>query len=308
MSKFYLSPELLDDLYTKRKRTLNYIAFIYNVSRPTISNLLKKYGIPTRKTNGTYTNFISNSNYFKVWKPEMAYMLGYIAADGFVSKGTLHLVSIDYELLAFCREELGSNAPIIEKYSKGRLIYTFNVSNPEIIKDLNSLDIHTKKSLTISFPKYITNAYFWHYLRGYTDGDGCVYKVRGKSNIGINLIGSKYFIIPLRSILKTMFTRSISEPKPKGTSNAWSFDIGSNSAYHILKLMYDNKFYGLSRKKARALLSISSIDNKITNTIYCKSCLQVLNNDITASLFRDCTFCKKLRKHNYYVRKKSFNE
>lgn len=296
--KIYIDKNELNYWYTDQKLSSREMSLKFGISKTTVLKLLKDFNICKRKTNGTYSNYKVDENYFKVWKPEMAYMLGYIAADGYVSlNGRLDLVSIDLELIDFCKRELNTDAPIRIRYPEtDSPQYTLGISSKTLVSTLNELGVHNKKSLNIDFPDYISDDYIWHYLRGYTDGDGCVYKVYNISCIGMNLLGSKSFMTNLKSTLENKLKIVLAEIRHK--KGIYSLDFRGNAAYVLLKLMYENNHYGLSRKKERAICAIKAIEDKRKKTIYCQDCiLKDTLHDLS------CPDCKKMRKHAYYIKK-----
>ena len=116
---------------------------------------------------------------------EKAYMLGFIAADGNINKPkninssyrlTIEILEKDREILD--RFNIGNNILHCEKKSS---VYMCIYSN-NICKNLNNYGITERKSLTLKFYNGLSNDLISHYIRGYFDGDGCIYVSKNKYN------------------------------------------------------------------------------------------------------------------------------
>ena len=106
----------------------------------------------------------------------MAYTVGLIATDGCLSKGHLiDLTSKDREQLENYIKCLGINNKIGKKDSgQGKTAFRVQFRNVFFYNFLVSLGLSPAKSKTIGVLK-IPNKYFFDFLRGSFDGDGCSY-------------------------------------------------------------------------------------------------------------------------------------
>jgi hypothetical protein len=143
-----------------------------------------------RDPRGGHNRYKINENFFKIWSSSMAYVLGYIYADGSLinahrSSRTKYLAitSKDASILYKINRALGCNKPLyrrpprVIKYPSGKtytnsLTYTLRIGNMVIFNDLMKLGLTPRKSLSLKLPR-IPFRYFAHFLRGYFDGDGC---------------------------------------------------------------------------------------------------------------------------------------
>jgi len=122
-----------------------------------------------------------NENFFKAWSPEMAYVLGFFAADGSmyrINRGT-HFIEFqitDGELLSDIQKLLGSNHKItIRNRGSGCLpIYRLQIGSKIFFSDLEALGFMQNKSKILPLPN-IPHDFFSHFTRGYFDGDGHVW-------------------------------------------------------------------------------------------------------------------------------------
>lgn len=112
----------------------------------------------------------------------MAYVLGYFAADGCMFRAKLggysiEFTSTDYILLQNVQKAARSNHQISERKrrnEKWKTQYRLQIGSKIWFEDLTTLGFTTCKSTTLHFPNP-PKAYLGHFVRGYFDGDGCVY-------------------------------------------------------------------------------------------------------------------------------------
>ncbi len=117
----------------------------------------------------------------------MAYVLGYFTADGcmFINpRGSKYIlfVSVEPEILNKVRKLLDSKHKIgiqKSKNPKWKNKCSLQIGSKEMFQDLLNLGLTPNKSKTIKLPK-IPKKYFRHFIRGYFDGDGCVFFKRYK--------------------------------------------------------------------------------------------------------------------------------
>jgi intein-encoded DNA endonuclease-like protein len=123
-----------------------------------------------------------NQNFFKIWLPEMAYILGFIVADGCIIKRKdrkdsyiLNITSKDIEILEKIKTAIQSEYQIGKKYNSLGLPYgQIQICNNTICKDLIRLGINPQKTYNIK-PLNIPQKHFPDFVRGFFDGDGTVY-------------------------------------------------------------------------------------------------------------------------------------
>ncbi len=155
-----------------------------------------------------------NANFFEKWTPEMAYLLGYLYADGSLEDASylrgkyLRLTSTDFELVDFTKKVLGSEHTIVTIPPKSKLEktrYFLRIGNHKIFDDLIGLGLHPKKSLTMKFPQ-VPQRFLSHFVRGYFDGDGHVGIVKsGNSFRRVTIVfvsGSLDFLIGVANCLE----------------------------------------------------------------------------------------------------------
>jgi len=108
----------------------------------------------------------------------MAYVLGYIAADGNISIGKrgncyLALEGIDKELIGDIKRVLGSGHTITSRRRNvgWNKTYRLQIGSKEMVGDLIKLGLTPNKAKRMCLPS-IPKKYFGDFVRGYFDGDG----------------------------------------------------------------------------------------------------------------------------------------
>lgn len=169
--------------YTILKRGVNSIGKDLGVAGITVQKYLKKCGVKIRNLQEAMKEcraYNVNDNYFKVQSHNMAYILGFLAADGGVSKKSNHfsidIQRIDEEILYKIKEEINYEGPI-EHYinNSGHEYSRLRVCSYIIKQDLVHYGIVPHKTFTLVPPTFLDEQYFISYIRGYFDGDGCIW-------------------------------------------------------------------------------------------------------------------------------------
>lgn len=133
-----------------------------------------------------------NRNYFKcIDSPEKAYILGFFYADGYNSGTQVEFDQLDQDsdILEAIRKELDCDEETkISQYvqaTNGKIKDRLVFSSVDMCKDLNKLGAPKNKSLTLTFPTsdIVPKEYLNHFIRGYFDGDGCVWNGKRKKMV-----------------------------------------------------------------------------------------------------------------------------
>ncbi|MFZ3100102.1 MAG: LAGLIDADG family homing endonuclease [Minisyncoccales bacterium] len=204
-----------------------------------------------------------NHDFFKLWTPEMAYVLGFFSADGSMIKNKRGACFIEFEitdkeLLKKIKEALGSNHKISERKrnEKWKTSYRLQIGSGKIFKDLLSMGITPNKSKTICLPDVPDNC-FSHFTRGYFDGDGNVvakfYKKPKSSKQRLVFLvrftsGSRLFLESLRDRIKELASAEGFVIKRKNWYILTYSIFASRKLFQFMYLQDGNNLY-LKRKK-----------------------------------------------------------
>ena len=118
--------------------------------------------------------------FFDAWSPDMAYILGYFAADGsmYINKSGgryIGFYSIDLQLIELVKTILKvTNKIEVRNRGSWKTSYVLQIGSKKIYNILLNLGLMPNKSLRLTLPN-IPDDLFFHFLRGYFDGDGGVY-------------------------------------------------------------------------------------------------------------------------------------
>lgn len=145
--------------------------------------------------------FSVNEKYFDKWSHEMAYVLGYLYADGNLlhdqfSRGRyVSVTSIDEGMINTVKRLLNSEHTIVigPAHDNNKSRFTLRMGNAALFNSLIKRGLYPNKSLTVRMPE-IPDKFIRDFVRGYFDGDGCVYLYRSKG-ITADLIVRKLSII-----------------------------------------------------------------------------------------------------------------
>ncbi len=204
--------------------------------------------------------------FFDTWTPEMAYVLGYFAADGCMYQVTsnkayfIEFVSIDKDLIESVRGLMrASNKVEALDRPKCQTRYKLRICSKKLFNRLKELGFSPAKSLVMKFPD-VPKILLHHFVRGYLDGDGCVYfkesyrqdrKKQRKVLLVRFTCGSKKFLQVLRQkIQKIANNKQIGSLHPH--NNAWDLSYGNETARQLYNFMYPTTTVPhLGRKKAK---------------------------------------------------------
>ena len=223
---------------------------------------------------GGSSRYKINKDFFKKWSKEMAYVLGFLYADGCIidaldSSRTRYFsfFSRDKDLLNDIKRILQSDhplryrAPRKKKYPDGKIYeskeaYLLRIASKEMYADLENLGLMPNKSKTIKFPDFIPNKYFSHFTRGYFDGDGCVHISTVKNKNGqrvfkkLNVIftsGSKLFLEGLNNNLEKSTTVSLKNINY--SHRAYQLRYCTKDSIELFKFLYKNTFKEIYLKR-----------------------------------------------------------
>ena len=238
------------------------ISKIINMSPSSIRNILIKNGVTLRSNKINSKKYDIDENYFEnINSPQKAYWLGFIYADGYVTKNkvgiTLNKDDIDH-LYKF-KESLNSSYPVHvyksnSNWSKGEYCRIL-ITNDKIVNDLIRLGVLRNKSNVLEPPKYVPDKLINDFIRGYFDGDGCLSK--NGNSFYFSLIGTPNFINWIIDYFKNILKiecKNIS--KRHDNDIVVSCKYFGESCFLIINLLYKNADIYLKRKYERYVKAV----------------------------------------------------
>jgi len=236
-----MSTEKIIELYKKGKSTTE-LGSLANVSPRYIRMLLNDHNVERRAHGSWKRKYRVNEDYFKTWSNNMAYILGFFAADGMVAQDS-QLISFSQKekyILEDIRREMDSDHPIYQ--NNQTKIYMLNLNSKVMKSDMINLHMIThNKSQNIGFPN-VPDKYLSHFVRGYFDGDGYInYNKYSVTFVG----GSEYFMEELNCIVKNIGL----DPQFRSFQNHYRIHIRGRKSIKVFSdWIYNNKGLYLKRK------------------------------------------------------------
>lgn len=206
-----------------------------------------------RKRNHPRKNI--DESYFEKWSPNMAYLLGYILADGCIIEGRYKGYSDalkfgvqkgDIDILQKIKHELKSEHAISIVNNAAYL----TITSQKIVNDLKKLSITYRKSLREKIPN-VPQRYLCDFTRGVIDGDGGI-SLAKDGYPTLRLCGGKDITTFIRNhFLAHLQVYSTLGKRIKSKNEKYHlFSIGyrGNSAKTIATYLYHNANLYLDRK------------------------------------------------------------
>jgi len=239
--------------------SIHQLAREYGCERTLITTHLKRVGITIRESqeqchidrlSGRRRYCDINENFFNEWSPDMAYVLGWIYADGSIKKDLqgFEITSSDLDHLADIGNMLGSDLHVSlykgkrNKQVAGKLC----IHRPAMVERLVEIGLTPAKSKTMEFPTTIPENFLGSFIRGYFEGDGYVGdNHRGRKNPGIRISfasSSKTFLEELSRILdKTIGVTG--KMYINKTTQVWTlYVLNAEMVRKMFSFMYDGTY------------------------------------------------------------------
>ena len=249
--------------YYKNGKTLKEISKIFKVPIKVIKKNLINNGIKIIRKNTMYE--LNGKIFEHIDTEEKAYWLGFIFADGNISKSrptfAINLQYSDIGHLEKLRKFLNYKQEIRKQTQKdGNSICRMKVDNKDLWNSLNNYGCIPTKSLIVEFPNldiFIeTNTYnketlIKHFIRGFVDGNGSLTYCGGKKSRKyklypeLNIVGTKKF---LEELIKHLPINKDSKAKIYKHVNVANILLTNKQAYNCIKYLYEDATIYLDRK------------------------------------------------------------
>jgi Homeodomain-like domain len=247
----YRNPDELRELL--RGANDAQIARMLGISSRTVRNWRQRYGIePSSVPRQRSTQYSLNRSFFRtIDTSNKAYILGFIAADGSIHRNgkslDIALMESDIAHLYAIREAMEGTMQIHTKtchsgYQGGHSLARLHLCGVEMIRDLASLGITSKKTARLHFP-VLPTALESHFIRGLYDGDGYI------GHRQFHLIGT----IDLLTSVQKAIQRHTSSLLHLSMVNGMARLSGYRKDRTVLTWMYDSAPLALQRKREKYL-------------------------------------------------------
>lgn len=219
---------------------------------------------------GNKRKYPLNENYFQeLDSKDKAYFLGFIYADGFITKrsqgqSVLGLTLAEIEPIDKFKKYIQTDKKVgyykkTNGYSDKSYEYKLALISDKLVSDIEKLGVTERKTLTLTFPD-IQKDLIPHFIRGYFDGDGSVFLHKDSREecsenmyLGVNICGTKEFLTTLSKYLPFIEEGQCIYKEKRRETNCWNLKINSNirslELYHYMYKDCDDLY--LSRKKEK---------------------------------------------------------
>ena len=195
----------------------NEIVKITGFNRITINSILEKNNVHKRGLED-YRKYHININYFdEIDTQNKAYVLGFLYADGNVSFNKnnicLSLHKQDKHILEQISEDMEYDRPLefrnMSKYNDktGKNTqdqYCLKIHCLHMRQSLEKWGVVPRKTHILTFPDFLREDLYRHFIRGVMDGDGCIHKRSDKYDgwSNVDICGNKEFCEGLKEYIE----------------------------------------------------------------------------------------------------------
>lgn len=235
-----------------------------NSSTNTVIRILEEFGYSKGLAPKCQKSYLTNHNFLdKIDSEEKAYFLGFMYADGCVTSGnaiTIQLKESDLEHLEKVKNLISKEAKIkyvTSRYDENHSITTkvrFTVHSTQLHQRLVELGCVPRKSLILKFPTkdQVPSYLVHHFIRGYFDGDGCVYtrtpKKRNSSIIVTSLVGTLEMLMGIKEAMN-LTSKAIPCKEKRTNGNTYNISFGGvNLVRNLHDYLYRDATIFLQRK------------------------------------------------------------
>lgn len=191
-----------------------------------------------------------NERFFDHWSVPMAYVLGFLYADGsledasYIRAKYVRITNTDLDRIETIRNILKSTHSIVvdEKGGNYKTRYLLRIGSHTLYEKLVVRGITPRKSHTMTFPR-MPKKYLGHFIRGYFDGDGCAYlemraSGRPKRLLTVFTCGSKEFLEHLHGLLVILGVAGRGLYNHGSTKGTYQLRYSTADSLRLFTLMY----------------------------------------------------------------------
>jgi len=204
------------------------------------------------------------------WSGDLAYVVGLLTTDGCLYNDGRHIdfTSKDIQLIRTFKKCLGIDNKIglkISGYSPNKKYFHVQFGDVNFYKWLLTIGLAPNKSKTLNKLK-IPDEYFFDFLRGHCDGDGCCYSYwdkRWHSSFMFYLAfvsASGKHILWLKSKIEKLLKIRTSLRNEKGL--VYGLRFAKTDSKKIISKMYHKKNLPCLLRKSKKIKKILAIENK----------------------------------------------
>lgn len=230
--------ELICSLYVDDCCSIRDICSMFGgIHKNTVKKVLEENGITIRTGSASHFKDKRNLNIFeKIDTEEKAYWLGFLFADGGIVGNyvVIALQGRDIEHLEKFKKFLGADTAKIYQYEReGRPYCRISIGCKKMVEDLAKYGCVQKKSLILKPPiELVPEEFYYDFLRGYFDGDGCLSYSVENNRWQSNVIGTNEMMTWVCQVLNLNTAPKHDENK-YGNHNVWT--VHFNGRFNVAR-------------------------------------------------------------------------
>ena len=218
-----------------------------------ILRCLKENDIKIRSNSEAQRKYKHDSIFFNTPNDINCYFAGFICADGYINIKKRNLViqikKSDEEVLINFKKFLKAEEPILDIKYDGRHHVRISIVDEKIVEDLKKI-FNISQAKTFDYVPLLNiqnEGHIKSFIRGFTDGDGCVGHRKNKNNCYISWIGTKEMMEWLYCQIKERID-IVGSPNIYKTEHKNLYRLrfgGVLDSFKIIKWLYDEVPYDL---------------------------------------------------------------
>ena len=226
---------------------------VLNITHQRVRNVACSIGVTGRRKKTVYSKRV-NSKFFDQWTEESAYVLGFLYADGNISKDRVTFYQKYEDILLLIRERMEIVNKPRERVNEDNDGFVLSFNNCYMADRLREIGVRPAKSTTgrMVFPD-VPDSLFGHFFRGFFDGDGSVGVYGQWDNCRLSLVGPRAWVEEMKSRTDSMLgitgggVRNASSDNPDFVCCSWG---AKRDVKRIWLWMYRGETISLARKKS----------------------------------------------------------
>lgn len=227
------------------------------IGRDAVGNILRRFDVPIREYTGerkSNQKWEWNRNFFSVQTPKTSYWGGFLLADGHINDDgnrlTLFLQEKDLSHLeSFC-DDIGIDKDAIYKDSNSNA-WGVKVNGKNLGEHLRVWGVAPRKSKNFYPPTFTSVGLLSHFIRGWIDGDGSVYRYGRQSRIVVSS-GNKASLVWFEGALRVLgYDGNIGVKQTsskKYPDNYYLYIGGANQVSRVCDLLEVDRYFCMRRK------------------------------------------------------------
>ena len=240
------------------------IARQLSIGKSNVGLILKQFKdqsfslLSLKQRQNNKARYIYDEHFFEVIDTEeKAYWLGFLYADGCITERSvrLELGLMDKEHIEKLKKSIQYDAAHLYFRPDGIDSVLLNISSKVMVEDLVKLGCTVKKTFTLTFPTedQVPLELIHHFMRGYFDGDGCIY-VHEKFRCSVSLTGTYQFLDKYQEVVNKFIGKTNRLKLTKCHTNSYIYSLvygGNQQVKKIYDFLYKNATVYLNRKKEK---------------------------------------------------------